>query len=446
MQSPSYVVPDHGIGAVRSIPTCDVDQALVRNYLANARDGHADFQVTLLQRGEDAGFYIAADGKILGAMAEHDALEYQELAHIAEAGLTPEVTARAESHAGGTVNLTLRLPRPGLCIPANEPPTEPWALLDGTSPRVVSYLPDAAERDMNDRMSLLVRLGFDEAGDVIACLGKGGVGTLDPRTASEITPTLRNLEQRGLIVVVRGYHAPTANGVELTVNLSGVDETGTPNEVSPVPFLPLPEAQRIPELVTVGAPNEASCGRPSLASGELTGDSTPLAPSPLLDEPAPAEPEVDPASREVAAATVAKDAEDANDAEEPAGAVAASTTLIGESEESVAEPDQPRRRFPRFRADDDAEAAALVAEQTPDQPAAAVAEDTEKKPAAASRLHPACIAAGTLLILLTIAGVIAISTQWNSGNSAAARISPTSYDDTVVASVEHPQDPAVLDQ
>ena len=49
MQSPSYVVPDHGIGAVRSIPTCDVDQALVRNYLANARDGHADFQVTLLQ-------------------------------------------------------------------------------------------------------------------------------------------------------------------------------------------------------------------------------------------------------------------------------------------------------------------------------------------------------------------------------------------------------------
>ncbi|CAM4211424.1 MULTISPECIES: hypothetical protein [Corynebacterium] len=443
MQSPNYVVPDHGIGAVRSIPTCDVDQALVRNYLANARDGHADFQVTLLQRGEDAGFYITADGNILGTMAEHDALEYQELAHITEAGLTPEVTARAESLADGTVNLTLRLPRPGLCIPANEPPTEPWALLDGTGPRVVSYLPDAAERDMDDRMSLLVRLGFDEAGDVIACLGKGGVGTLDPRTASEITPTLRNLEQRGLIVVVRGYHAPTANGVELTVNLSGVDETGTPNEVSPVPFLPLPEAQRIPELVAVGAPSEASCGRPSLASGELTGGSTPLAPSPLLDEPAPAEPEVDPASREVAAATVAKDTQDAD---EPAGAVAASTALIDEPEESVTEPDQPRRRFPHFRADDDAEAAALAAEQTTDMPVAAVTEDTVKKPAAASRLHPACIAAGTLLILLTIAGVIAISTQWNDGNSAAARISPTSYDDTVVASVEDPQDPAVLDQ
>ncbi|MBL7284913.1 hypothetical protein FPH17_05355 [Corynebacterium godavarianum] len=443
MQSPNYVVPDHGIGAVRSIPTCDVDQALVRNYLANARDGHADFQVTLLQRGEDAGFYITADGNILGTMAEHDALEYQELAHITEAGLTPEVTARAESLADGTVNLTLRLPRPGLCIPANEPPTEPWALLDGTGPRVVSYLPDAAERDMDDRMSLLVRLGFDEAGDVIACLGKGGVGTLDPRTASEITPTLRNLEQRGLIVVVRGYHAPTANGVELTVNLSGVDETGPPSEVSPVPFLPLPEAQRIPEFATVGAPNGASCGRPSLASGELTGGSTPLAPSPLLDEPAPAEPEVDPASREVAAATVAKDTQDAD---EPAGVVAAPTTLIGEPEESVTEPDQPRHRFPHFRADDDAEAAALAAEQTTDMPVTAVTEDTVKKPAAANRLHPACIAAGTLLILLTIAGVIAISTQWNGGNSAAARTSPASYDDTVVASAEDPQDPAVLDQ
>lgn len=346
MRTPNYVVPDHGLGAVRSIPTVDVDAALVRQLLEGAGAETADIQVTLLQHGEDLGFHVAHRDRILGTLPEAESLEYPELAHITAAGLTPEVTAQATKLDDGDVALHLRLPHPGLCIPANEPPSEPWALVQDGDPRTVLYYPDAAERDVDTRMSLLVRLGFDEAGDVIASLGNEGVGRLDSRTASELTPTLRNFERRGLVLVTRGYHAPTAQGAELTVNLGGAEELGAPQALSPIPFLPLAEAERLPELVPAGAAD---------AHAEVAAEA----------------PEAQP----------------------------------------VATPS------PQFKADDDAAAAALAAESTPDTPAEQ--EDEEDKAAQMKKaLHPACLTAGAILIVLIVAGVIAISSQWVGENSA----------------------------
>ena len=106
MRTPNYVVPDHGIGAVHSIPTIDVDTALVTRLLDNAGADTADVQVTLLQRGEDLGFYVEYNGSILSTFPEEEALEYPELAHIAAANLTPEVTARAERFDEGVVALS----------------------------------------------------------------------------------------------------------------------------------------------------------------------------------------------------------------------------------------------------------------------------------------------------------------------------------------------------
>lgn len=354
MRTPNYVVPDHGIGAVHSIPTIDVDTALVTRLLDNAGADTADVQVTLLQRGEDLGFYVEYNGSILSTFPEEEALEYPELAHIAAANLTPEVTARAERFDEG-VALSLRLPLPGLCIPANEPPLEPWALLDGNGPRTVLYYQDAAERDVDDRMSLLVRIEFDKAGDVVASLGNGAVGRLDSRTASEITPTLRNLERRGLAMVVRGYHAPAADGAELTVNLSGVQELGAPQALSPVPYLPLAEAERLPELVSVGASTAASVG--GAEHHEAQAPETPPAPP-------------------------------------------------------VTAPDA------QFKTDQDAARAALAAESTPEPPSQAEQDEAERRAQLKHALHPICLTAGAILILLIIAGVIAISSQWVGDNSA----------------------------
>ena len=447
MQTPNYVVPDHGIGAVRNIPTIDVDEALVTRYLEEAGTKTTDLQVTLLQRGEDFGFYVAYRSSILATMPEMEALEYPELAHIAAAGLTPEVTARAEQLVDGTVSLSLRLPRPGLCIPANEPPTEPWALIDGNGPRTVTYNADAQERNIKERMSLLVRLGFDEAGDVIACLGKGGVGRLDNRTASEITPTLRNLEQRGLIVTVRGYHAPTANGVELTVNLNGVHELGTPSVVSPVPFLPLAEAQRIPEFISGGAAG-AACGRTSLASGdperranaqprelpvELAQPAVALVPD---DAPEPTDPMTPPPP---APEHPVKPAADAQPVVADAPAASGASTLVAGAPAAPAAPaaaavvDSPHH--PQFKADDDARAAALAAESAPVEPAPAKQPEQELSPAKPT-FHPACLTAGAVLVLLIVAGVIAISSQW-VGESNALPVAPNgSGYETVNAGVD----------
>lgn len=354
MRTPNYVVPDHGIGAVHSIPTIDVDTALVTRLLDNAGADTTDVQVTLLQRGEDLGFYVQHNGSILSTFPEEEALEYPELAHIAAANLTPEVTARAERFDEGGVALSLRLPRPGLCIPANEPPLEPWALLEGNGPRTVLYYPDAAERDVDDCMSLLVRIEFDKAGDVVASLGNGAVGRLDSRTASEITPTLRNLERRGLAMAVRGYHAPAAGGAKLTVDLDGVQELGAPQALSPVPYLPLAEAERLPELVSVGASTAASIG------AEHHEAQTPEAP------PAP----------------------------------------------PVTAPDA------QFKADQDAAQAALAAESTPEAPSQAEQDEAERIAQLKHALHPICLTAGAILILLIVAGVIAISSQWVGDNNA----------------------------
>ncbi|WP_297589458.1 hypothetical protein [uncultured Corynebacterium sp.] len=355
MRTPNYVVPDHGIGAVHSIPTIDVDTALVTRLLDNAGADTADVQVTLLQRGEDLGFYVEHNGSILSTFPEEEALEYPELAHIAAANLTPEVTARAERFDEGGIALSLRLPLPGLCIPANEPPLEPWALLDGNGPRTVLYYQDAAERDVDDSMSLLVCIEFDKAGDVVASLGNGAVGRLDSRTVSEITPTLRNLERRGLAMVVRGYHAPAAGGAELTVNLNGVQELGAPQALSPVPYLPLAEAERLPELVSVGASTAASVG--GAEHHEAQAPEVPAAPP-------------------------------------------------------VTAPDA------QFKTDQDAAQAALAAESTPEPPSQAEQDEAERRAQLKHALHPICLTAGAILILLIIAGVIAISSQWVGDNSA----------------------------
>ena len=78
----------------------------------------------------------------------------------------------------------------------------------------------------------------------------------------------------------------------------------------------------------------------------------------------------------------------------------------------------------QFKADQDAAQAALAAESTPEAPSQAEQDEAERIAQLKHALHPICLTAGAILILLIVAGVIAISSQWVGDNNAMPAYEP----------------------
>ena len=142
---------------------------------------------------------VVVDGETVGSVDD------AELAQLAAAGVTPVVAAD-----GGAVVL----PPAGQVLPVNTPPREPWALLPAGE-RYVADLTGALP--VETPAQVLVSLGFDDAGEIVLCVDGDVIGELDPAAGEALTPTLRRLEERGLIAVARDYTTAVEGGTSLAV-------------------------------------------------------------------------------------------------------------------------------------------------------------------------------------------------------------------------------------
>ncbi|WP_311475759.1 hypothetical protein [uncultured Corynebacterium sp.] len=261
----TYVVPDHGLGAVRNIPVHEAEQEHIIHLLDSADMDVADLAALLIPRAEGGGFDIHFQDSVLGSMSASDAREYAELSWIVEASMIPQVTVRATRLADGSLQTVLRLPRPGLCIPTNQPPTEPWVFLDDTRTYDVSFLPDAQEAQevsVLDRKHYLLTLSAteDAAEDTVqVAIGDRAVGTLVGPVATALLPTLQSLSERGLLAVAHGYLAPLGGKPSLSVTVGPLAPDVLP-PLSPIP--PVQVHPRHPDTSAMSATTVIPVVRP----------------------------------------------------------------------------------------------------------------------------------------------------------------------------------------
>ena len=141
MPSSTYLIPHRGLGAVQALP---IHGASVK--------GTEEFTVTLAP-SQEGGLSVETQEQI-GTISAADRAEYPEIDLLFRAGLTPAATA--QPHADGHV--TLLLPRPGLCLPANNPPGGPYTMLGYAPPIDITDLPADLDIPVQARMHVLVNL------------------------------------------------------------------------------------------------------------------------------------------------------------------------------------------------------------------------------------------------------------------------------------------------
>ena len=303
----TYVVPDHGIGAVRNIPVQDAAQDHITKLLDSAGVDVADLAALLIPRAEGGGFDIHFQDSVLGEMSASDAREYAELSWIVEASMIPQVTVRATRLADGSLQAVLRLPRPGLCIPTNQPPAEPWVFLDDTRTYDVSLLPDAREAQevsALDRKHYLLTLSAaeDAAEDTVqVAVGDRSVGTLAGPVATALLPTLRSLHERGLLAVAHGYLAPLGGKPSLSVTVGPLapDELPPLSPIPPVqvhPRHPDTSSTSVTTVIPVVRPEELGTSADAVAesaAAEADSQEFPAVKAPEDKKPPAAQPKKD---------------------------------------------------------------------------------------------------------------------------------------------------------
>lgn len=214
MPSSTYLIPHRGLGAVQALP---IHGASVK--------GSEEFTVTLAP-GQEGGLSVEAHDQI-GTISAADRAEYPEIDLLFRAGLTPAATA--QPHADGHV--TLLLPRPGLCLPANNPPSGPYTMLGYAPPIDITDLPADLDIPAQARMHVLVNLvPSTDAVDVF--FGPTFLTTLSPG------PSLPPLADAPILA--HAYHAPRGNDRVLSIYAG--DPLPTSNEDSVAVATPTTQA------------------------------------------------------------------------------------------------------------------------------------------------------------------------------------------------------------
>ena len=190
MPSSTYLIPHRGLGAVQALPIYD----------AQTKENR-EFTVTLAPR-PDGGLEVRTDSTI-GHITSADRAEYPEIDLLLRAGLTPAATAAPQPDG----SLSLLLPRPGLCLPANNPPAGPWTMLGYAPPIDIADLPADLDIPAHARMHVLVTLSPSTTGSgTDAYLGPQFVGRLEGV----------DVAKQG-ITLAHAYHAPRNTGRVLSI-------------------------------------------------------------------------------------------------------------------------------------------------------------------------------------------------------------------------------------
>ncbi|MDN6522830.1 MAG: hypothetical protein L0K43_06030, partial [Bifidobacterium crudilactis] len=243
-------IPHHGFGAIQSIPvhptsdapTANVTTNLTTNLTTNdaARNAASDapdteLGVTLRPQvdgtlgvfasSSDASASTASQTNTpLGSISPADRAEYPELDLILSAGLYPAATAKVEESG-----LVLRLPRPGLCLPANNPPSSQWVLLGhGPMQRVLDIQDDSGilptgrahllvtlkaaskSKNTNQASGLKPELGID------VYLGNHFLAALGSAPSALLT-TVHHNDEEGITTLAHAFHSPRHGHRELDI-------------------------------------------------------------------------------------------------------------------------------------------------------------------------------------------------------------------------------------
>lgn len=174
---------------------------------------------------------LEVNGQLLGYLPKEDAPAYSPvLQALTAAGFLPQVGVRIwavtrkdwdTNRLTQYANVRINLDAPELLIPVNDPPTEPYALLPiGSSLQVTGE-----EAHLDLLAPLISHSGESRAigtlhvdtyqlknGDnrerVEVRINGTGIGVLTPQTSKHFLPTIRHLEERGLIaaaiIVLKG--------------------------------------------------------------------------------------------------------------------------------------------------------------------------------------------------------------------------------------------------
>lgn len=202
MTSPLYPIPHLGLGAVQSLPVLG----------ATTVPSNPEKQLVSLTRLTNGGWDVMSSEKKLGSIAAHDAAEYPEIELLFDADLTPTVTFLHGAQPA------ILLPRPGLCLPANNPPSSPWAILDYAPAISVHDIPNDVDIPRYGRIHLLVTLRTAESDPhrISAYLGPQFIATLDDAPAY-LSAIITENAADGLTTLAHAYHYPRQDGRVLNI-------------------------------------------------------------------------------------------------------------------------------------------------------------------------------------------------------------------------------------
>lgn len=241
-----YVVPDHGLGAVRSIPAERVNTEFVNEVIESVEAESVDLQVELGLSTETDGFQALFNEEVIADFSEETRNEYNELEWIMAAGLTPQVTVRVNAPADEAPTLDMRVPNPELCLPYNPPPTSPWIMLPEGPTHSVDLYPDALENEMHEELHLLVSLhpcpeASEDNPSLETRISGRPVGVLRGPALPALLAAVATVEARGVVPIVRAFLSPVDDVPTLNVSAAGVaDPLKLP--VAPFPAVSKPDA------------------------------------------------------------------------------------------------------------------------------------------------------------------------------------------------------------
>ncbi|MGO2612366.1 hypothetical protein [Corynebacterium flavescens] len=224
----SYYIPHHGFGAIQSIPVHPTSDAPTNKTQTNdaATSGAPGTELSVTLRPQEEGtlgvFCSTPTNRLLGTVSPADRAEYPELELILNAGLYPAATARVQE-----AGLVLCLPRPGLCLPANNPPSSQWVLL-GHGPLLrVPNIVDASGMLPEGRAHLLVTLKSaskdkDTTNDertqpgIDIYLGNHFLAALGSAPSALLT-TVHHNDEEGITTLAHAFHSPRHGHRELDI-------------------------------------------------------------------------------------------------------------------------------------------------------------------------------------------------------------------------------------
>lgn len=237
MEDGLYPLPEFTGGGGIRVPITSASQGILFSMMG--RDA-TEFRLELT-RDPYRGGLLAHYGKtLLGRLPEEALDSYPQLGHLLAEGLRPSVGVEVYASQGsGRLHADLLLPAPGLVMPANTPPDEPWALLPEGPRRTLD--PQTGEGlDELTRVvprQFLTRLTIVDA-VVVAQVDGRVVGSLSAPDSAAIAPLVSHYQALELVPVGRLYVWKDDGGYLAQLALRAADDATEEDlepQVNPLP-------------------------------------------------------------------------------------------------------------------------------------------------------------------------------------------------------------------